>query len=127
MDGASLMGAEVLNISPFVVWVIALSQLLTFGLTVWNLMASGSRTNAKSIEQNRVRIDSHEARLSSVEQTLTGMPGREDVHKMQLSITELGGYLREMRAEMKGTSEIIKRIEFSVDRHESHLLDGAKR
>ncbi|WP_170076193.1 DUF2730 family protein [Defluviimonas denitrificans] len=121
------MGAEVLNISPFVVWVIALSQLLTFGLTVWNLMASGSRTNAKSIEQNRIRIDSHEARLSSVEQTLTGMPGREDVHKMQLSITELGGYLREMRAEMKGTSEIIKRIEFSVDRHESHLLDGAKR
>lgn len=127
MDGASLMGAEVLNISPFVVWVIALSQLLTFGLTVWNLMASGSRTNAKSIEQNRIRIDSHEARLSSVEQTLTGMPGREDVHKMQLSISELGGYLREMRAEMKGTSEIIKRIEFSVDRHESHLLDGAKR
>ncbi|PQV56393.1 uncharacterized protein DUF2730 [Defluviimonas denitrificans] len=127
MDGAPLMGAEVLNISPFVVWVIALSQLLTFGLTVWNLMASGSRTNAKSIEQNRIRIDSHEARLSSVEQTLTGMPGREDVHKMQLSITELGGYLREMRAEMKGTSEIIKRIEFSVDRHESHLLDGAKR
>lgn len=121
------MEADVLNISPFVVWVIALSQLLTFGLTVWNLMASGSRANTKAIDENKARLDRHEARLSSAEQTLKGLPGREDVHKMQLSITELGGFLREMRAEMKGTSEIIKRIEFAVDRHESHLLDGAKR
>lgn len=127
MDGPRLMEADVLNISPFVVWVIALSQLLTFGLTVWNLMASGSRANTKAIDENKARLDRHEARLSSAEQTLKGLPGREDVHKMQLSITELGGFLREMRAEMKGTSEIIKRIEFAVDRHESHLLDGAKR
>ncbi|MCU9850364.1 DUF2730 domain-containing protein [Defluviimonas sp. WL0024] len=121
------MGAEVLNISPVIVWVVALSQLLTFGLTVWNLMASGSRANTREIEKNRARLDGHEARLSSVEQTLSGMPGREDVHKMQVAIAEMGGYLREMRAEMRGSSEIIKRIEIAVDRHENHLLDGAKR
>lgn len=127
MDGSQLMEAEVLNISPLVVWIIALSQILTFGLTLWNLMASGSRANAKSIEENRARLDRHEARLSSAEQTLKGLPGREDVHRMQISISELGGFLREMRAEMKGTGEIIRRIELAVDRHENHLLDGAKR
>ena len=37
------MEAEVLNISPLVVWAIALSQLLTFGLTIWNMLSSGAR------------------------------------------------------------------------------------
>lgn len=41
------MEGDVLNISPLVVWVIALSQLMTFGLTVWNLVSSGSRANAR--------------------------------------------------------------------------------
>lgn len=127
MGGPQLMGTEVLNISPIVVWVIALSQLLTFGLTVFNLMASGSRSNAKLLELHKTRIDAHDLRLGSIEQTIGGLPRREDVHKLQLSMTEMQGFLREMRAEMKGSNEVIKRIETVVGRHEDHLLDGASK
>jgi len=40
---------DVLDLSNVVAWVAALSLLLNFGLTIWNLVASGSRENSKRI------------------------------------------------------------------------------
>lgn len=121
------MEADVLNISPFVVWVIALSQLLTFGLTVWNLMASGSRANAKALDAHKTLLDHHGLRLSSIEQTIADSPGRKDMHELHIALSEMRGDLKEMRATMKGNNEVMRRLETIVSRHEDHLLDGAKR
>jgi hypothetical protein len=121
------MEADVLNISPFVVWVIALSQLLTFGLTVWNLMASGSRANAKALDAHKTMLDHHGLRLSSIEQAIADSPGRKDMHELHIALSEMRGDLKEMRATMKGNNEVMRRLETIVSRHEDHLLDGAKR
>lgn len=127
MGEPGLMEANVLNISPFVVWVIALSQLLTFGLTVWNLMASGSRANAKAIDGHKTVLDHHAIRLSSIEQELADNPGRKDMHELHIALSEMRGDLKEMRATMRGNNEVMRRLETIVSRHEDHLLEGAKR
>ena len=49
------MAPEIMNISPIIVWVVGLSQILTFGLTVWNLVTSASRVNARSIRAISLR------------------------------------------------------------------------
>lgn len=121
------MVADVLNISPVVVWVIALSQLLTFALTVWNLMASGSRVNAKAIDGHKTVLDHHGLRLSSIEQALADSPGRKDMHDLHIALADMRGDLKEMRATMRGNNDVMKRLETIVSRHEDHLLDGAKR
>lgn len=121
------MEGEVLNISPIVVWVIALSQLLTFSLTVWGLMASGSRSNAKAIADHHDRFNRHEGRLSSIEQTLMGMPDAKELHALHLGMSELRGELQVTRAVMEGNSQLMERLEAIVGRHEEHLLQGGKR
>ena len=118
---------EILNISPVIVWVIALSQLLTFGLTVWNLMASGSRANGKAIADHNDRFNRHEGRLSSIEQTLMGMPDAKELHALQLGMSGLRGELQVTRAVMEGHSQLTERLEAIVSRHEEHLLQGGKR
>ena len=118
---------EILNISPVVVWVIALSQLLTFGLTIWNMMASGSRANSKAIADHSDRFNRHEGRLSSIEQTLMGMPDAKELHVLQLGMTALQGELQVTRAVIEGNSQIMERLEAIVSRHEDHLLQGGKR
>ena len=114
------MEGQVLNISPIVVWVVALSQLLTFGLTIWGLLASGSRANAKKLEEHGKRLDGHEGRLASVEQTARSLPDPEDLHKLDLSIEKLQGRIETMSA-------VLERVEAIVSRHENHLLDGRTR
>lgn len=73
------------------------------------------------------RIDRHELRLQSMEQTVRGLPGREDLHGLQLEMARIGGSLQTMQAVMEGNSQIMRRLEAIVTRHEEHLLDGGKR
>ena len=106
---------EVLDISPAVVWVIALTQLLTFGLTIWNLLSSPSRTNGK-------RLDVIDGRVQAVEQTQRSGPTKDDLHGLELALGDLKGEMKAMRAAMDGNSKIMERLETIVSRHEDHLL-----
>lgn len=119
-----MMDGQVLNISPVVVWVVALSQLLTFGLTIWGLMASGSRANAKKIDEHTKRLDGHDLRLSGVEAAVASGPTRDDLAKVVLSLETMRGDIKVMRAEMEGAMDIMSRLEAIVSRHENHLLGG---
>ncbi|MDT8856444.1 DUF2730 family protein [Paracoccaceae bacterium Fryx2] len=121
------MDGQILNISPAVVWVIALSQLLTFALTIWNLLASGSRANARRLEdQAKVLVD-HGNRIGSMEQSHRTMPSATDMHSVSLALEGIKGEIKAMRAEMSGDRGIMERLESIVGRHEVHLLGGSSR
>ena len=116
------MEGEVLNISPVVVWVVALSQLLTFGLTIWSLVSSGSRTNATKLDDHGKRIDRHAERLQGLEAAQRSMPTKDDMHHLSLTLEGMRGEIKAMRAEMEGNMSIMERLEAVVSRHENHLL-----
>lgn len=118
------MQGDVLNISPVVIWVVALSQLLTFALTVWGLMASGSRANARRIEEHAKRLDAHELRVGSIEQSLRLGPTANEMHELELAMQELRGELKTMSAVMAGNSAIMNRVEAIVTRHDNFLQKG---
>jgi hypothetical protein len=113
------MEAEVLNISPVVVWVVALSQLLTFGLTVWNLMASGSRANAKRLEDHAARLQTHGERLTNIEMAMRAGPTSNDFHQLDLRMTKLQG-------SMEVLIERLKPVESISERMQELMLDQAK-
>lgn len=121
------MNGEILNISPAVVWVIALSQLLTFALTIWNIMASGSRANARRLDDHDKVLVEHGQRLRGVEQSQGASPTTTDMHGVGLALEGLRGEMKAMRAEMQGNLEIMKRVEAVVGRHENFLLEGARK
>lgn len=111
---------EVLTLSPLIAWIGALSLLLNFGLSVYSLLASGSRANKQRLDAHDSRHARHDERLSGIEQALRALPAKEDLHGLQLALSEVRGDLREMRA-------IMGRMETIISRHEDHLLDGGKR
>lgn len=73
------------------------------------------------------RMDRHESRIQTLEQTVSGLPSREDVHRIQLSIAEMTGSLGRMEAVMEGNAKIMSRLEAIVSRHEDHLLNDRGR
>lgn len=114
-----MSGAD-LNVAPLIVWVAAFSTLISFATTIYHLMTSGARTNAKLIAE-------HAKRLELIERQIAGAPGRDDMHALHIGLTEMHGDLREMRATMKGNNDIMQRLENIVTRHEDHLLGKATR
>lgn len=78
-------------------------------------------------KQGSDRMDRHESRLQALEQTVGGLPSKEDVHRIQLSIAEMSGSLNRMEAVMEGNAKIMLRLETIVSRHEDHLLNDRGR
>ncbi|OJY32030.1 MAG: hypothetical protein BGP11_11105 [Rhodobacterales bacterium 65-51] len=105
------MNAEMLNISPAVVWVIALSQLLTFGLTVWNMISSGSRANAKRLDEHAGMLARHSERLQSMEQAVRDMPSRDDFHKLDREMVGLRGTMAVLTERLEPLKAITERMQ----------------
>ena len=105
------MEGQILNISPVIVWVIALSQLLTFGLTVWNLLASGSRANARTLEHHGETLRGLENRLSAVELSMREIPTRRDFHELDKQMTSLEGAMQVLTERLKPIEAISERLQ----------------
>jgi hypothetical protein len=105
------MESEVLNISPFVVWVIALSQLLTFGLTLWNLFAAGGRNNARKLDEHQVTLNRHDSRISALELAHLQMPSRKDFHDLEVTMTTLKGSMAVLTERLRPLEAITERMQ----------------
>lgn len=116
------MQADVLDIAPFLVWAIALGQILTFALTIWNLLSSPSRANGKRLDDQAKRLDGIDSRVQAVEQTQRSGPTKDDMHGLELALGDMKGEMKAMRAAMDGNNKIMERLEEIVRRHEDHLL-----
>lgn len=105
------MNGEILNISPVIVWVIALSQLLTFGLAVWNLVSSGAKANARRLDEHAARLQGHGDRIAVLEMARQEGPTQKDFHDLDLRMTKLQGALEVMIERLKPVEAIAVRLQ----------------
>lgn len=105
------MDGQVLNISPFVVWVVALSQLLSFGLTLYSLFSSGSKKNAERLEAHSAQLAAHDQRLGRVEHVIADIPSQRDFHELETKMVQLSGALEVMAERMKPLEAITERLQ----------------
>ncbi|MBL4751471.1 MAG: DUF2730 family protein [Amylibacter sp.] len=72
------------------------------------------------------RMDAHDLRIQALEQSVNDLPGKDDMHQLELTLKEIGGDMKAIRATMRGMSESMTRTERIVGRHEEHLLERSK-
>lgn len=68
------------------------------------------------------RVEGHSTRLASVEAAMRSMPGRDELHRMEVGITKMAGKMETVAAHMAGQRDLMGRMEAVVARHEEHLL-----
>jgi hypothetical protein len=115
------------SVGTIVLWAAALSTLISLAVVIWTIFSGPARRNASRLDDHTGRLDQLHQRVASLEQTLRGMPSKDDIHSVQLALSEMRGDLRNMQTSMNGNMEIMRRLETIVIRHEDHLLEGSKR
>lgn len=102
----------------------------SFILSIAAVVFTWVRTRGKAVDgrlhEGSKRMDSLEARIARLEQTVHDMPGRDETHRLELRLTEMAGSMSAMSASMSGQNEILARLERVVTRHEDHLLEGGR-
>lgn len=121
MDGATL------SLAPFVPWLSFAAAALSVGTILWNILNSGSKRNAERLAGHGSRLSDHDQRITALEQAQSSMPTKDDMHALHLGVSEMRGDMKELRAVISGSSQVMGRLEKIVTRHEDFLLDGAKR
>lgn len=72
------------------------------------------------------RVDEIDRRTQRIEQVVATLPGRDDLHGLEIAMTQISGQLSVIGEAMNGQREIMKRLESIVSRHEDHLLEGKR-
>lgn len=124
--------------------LIAFLGALLLVLNIMNILFTWWRTRGQSLEKREKEISAQfeqlsqerkadgermerlDARIASMEQSMRILPGRDDLHELQLSMRSMQGDMKALTAVMEGNAQIMTRIETVVGRHEQHLLDGGK-
>ncbi|HHK74841.1 MAG TPA: DUF2730 family protein [Rhizobiales bacterium] len=73
------------------------------------------------------RMGDLDKRVQAVEQSIAVMPGKDDIHRLEMALSEIAGDIKAMRATTRATNDAMARIDRVVNRHEDHLLDGSKK
>ncbi|KJZ21839.1 DUF2730 family protein [Tritonibacter mobilis] len=108
----------------------ALALLVSLCTTVFAWFAS-RRSNVEArfqrvderFKEGSDRMDRQEGRIARAEQSIQSLPGKDDIHQIELSLANLAGTLQRVEAVMEGNQKIMSRLETVVTRHEDHLLN----
>jgi len=103
-------GSE-LNIAPLIVWVVGLSTLLSFGTTVWNLVNSGSRQNARRISDLEHLAEGLGREVTRLSDKLGQMPDQNMMHRLELSLARLEGHIDRLDERLKPVAAIAERMQ----------------
>lgn len=103
------------------------SFLLSVSAMVYAFFVNRKKDTDERFAAGSKRMDKHDTDIASLKQSVRSMPGKDDIHALQLEAVKQTGALREMQAVMDGNAKIMSRLETIVSRHEDHLLDGGKK
>ncbi|ALF02068.1 MULTISPECIES: DUF2730 family protein [Salipiger] len=94
---------------------------------VFTFFATRSKATDERFKTGSDRMDRHELRLQTLEQTVQGLPGRDDIHGIEIHVERLAGEMTRVAAVMEAQTKLMERLERVVTRHEDHLLKGNQR
>ena len=97
--------------------------LLAVGAILFTLYATRRKDVDVRFKAGSDRMDGHNLRLQALETTIQMMPDKDDQHRLQLTMTEMAGDMKAMRATMRGLADSQSRLEGIVGRHEDYMRD----
>ena len=112
---------ELENLQRVYVLFSILSLILSFGAAIYTWFANRRKDVDRRFHEGSKRMDRHDLRLQALEQDVKSMPGNSDLHRVELSLSEIAGDMKAMSASLLGMHESLKRTENAVSRHEDHL------
>ncbi|QAX29282.1 DUF2730 family protein [Leisingera sp. NJS204] len=72
------------------------------------------------------RMDEHALEIQSLQHIVENLPAKEEVHQLQLTLTEMDGTLRAIATQMQALAEGQRRLERTVQGHETYLRNLTK-
>ncbi|MBM1816244.1 DUF2730 family protein [Sulfitobacter pseudonitzschiae] len=101
-----------------------LALVVSIGAMVYSFLVNRRKDVDQRFTDGSRRMDRLDGRVASLEQEVKVMPGKDDVHSLQMTLSDVRGDMKAMAATMSAMAESINRTENIVTRHEDHLREN---
>lgn len=108
-------------------WTISVPVVISLATLIFAWLRTRRADVDERFTAGIKRMAALELRIQHAEQLLELSPGKEDIHRVELLVSEMAGDLKAMAASQRSGNDLMRRLEKVVTRHEEHLLDGAKK
>lgn len=103
------------------------SFLLSISAVVYSFFVNRKKDTDERFAAGTKRMTKIEQRVADVEHDISTMPAKDDMHRLEIAMTEMAGEMKAVGAHISSQRDVMRRIESVVTRHEDHLLDGGKK
>ncbi|MEM7751785.1 MAG: DUF2730 family protein [Pseudomonadota bacterium] len=107
-------------------WTVSVPFLFSVAAMIYTYVMTRRQDVEKRFKAGSKRMDEMEASIAETKMRIDALPVKEDMHAMQLTLSEMAGSLNTMSERLRSSNEIMRRLETVVNRHEDHLLDKSK-
>jgi hypothetical protein len=105
---------------------VTLSLLASVATVVFAWWRTRRHAVDERFKSGAKRMDQHDLDIAALQQSLAALPGKDDMHRLQLMLSEMAGDMKATRATMRAMNESLTRQERITGRHEKHLLENSK-
>ncbi|MDF2232189.1 hypothetical protein P2H44_06445 [Albimonas sp. CAU 1670] len=99
------------EIASIIVWAAGVSNLVALGTTVWNIVSSGARTNAKTLEEHARRLDLVEREIELVKAKLDRGPTPEAMQQIFVTLARMEGQMEVFNERLMPVKAIAERLQ----------------
>ena len=96
---------------PFKEYFGFIAVLISVGGSVYAWLTSRSRGNEKHLQETDETLADHEKRIMKLEGEFQHLPSKEGQHRLELSMSELIGDMKQMTEALNGTRNTVARME----------------
>jgi len=92
-------------------WLGALALVISIGGAAYAWLNAGSKNNAEALKASASRLDSHGARIQSLEDAVRHLPAKDDVHELKLGLAKLEGTVGQVGERLDGVKRVVDRLD----------------
>ncbi|WP_052699843.1 DUF2730 family protein [Martelella endophytica] len=104
----------VIEVGAFLPLLTALSLLISIGSFIHSVLTARAKGNSAKLETLEKNVDGIDRRMLKVEAEIKQLPGKDELNRLELSLTKLDGAV-------SATGQIVSRVSMTVDRIDNYL------
>ena len=99
------------SVADILLWLMALSTIVSVGTAIWTVFSGPSRKNATRIEAVEARLAQVEASHQRLRDRVDGLPNADMMHRLELSLARMEGHIDRLDERLKPVAAISERMQ----------------
>lgn len=99
------------SVADVLLWLVAISTMLSVGTAIWTVFSGPSRKNATRIEALEGKVTSLDGQHARLRDRVDGLPNADMMHRLELSLARMEGHIDKLDERLKPVAAISERMQ----------------